>query len=69
MNFLQLETNPVTIDLSPIVDALTGSITVGSVVTIIASIVTATIGFVLAWKMAKKLYRAFASAITGRAGL
>lgn len=57
------------IDLTPITTALTGAVTVSQIVTIIAGIVGATIAFVLAWAMAKKLYRAFVSGITGHASL
>lgn len=57
------------VDLTPIVTALTGAVTVSQIITVIASIVGATIAFVLAWAMAKKLYRAFVSGITGHASL
>jgi uncharacterized membrane protein len=56
-------------DLTPIVTALTGSVTVTQIIGIIATIVGATVAFVLAWAMAKKLYRAFVSGITGHASL
>jgi hypothetical protein len=57
------------IDLGPIVTALTGSVTVSQIIAVIASIVGATILFVLAWAMARKLYRAFVAGITGHASL
>jgi len=58
-----------TIDVTPITTALTSSVTVPQIIAIIASIVGATILFVLAWAMARKLYRAFVAGITGHASL
>lgn len=57
------------VDFSPIMTALTGAVSVSQIVTVVATIVGGTIGFVLVWKMAKKLYKSFASAITGHASL
>lgn len=58
------------IEISAFVEALTGAVAVGDVVTLLASIVGIGLGFVLMWFAVRKAYKMFISALTkGRASL
>lgn len=57
------------IDLTPITTALTGAVSLSTIIGVIASIVGCTVLFVIGWKMAKKLYTAFVSAVSGHVSL
>ncbi len=61
------ETNPVSsADFKPVLDALTGQISITTVVGIIAAVVTAGIGFVFLWWGVRKVFGAIMKAFKGR---
>lgn len=58
------------IDISAFTSALTGAVSVGDVVTLLASIVGIGFSFILAWWGIRKAYRMFTSALTkGKASI
>ena len=58
------------IDVSAFTSALSSAVSVGDVVTLLASIVSVGIGFILMWFAVRKAYRMFMSAVTkGKASL
>lgn len=65
-----METAANAIDVSAFTTALTGAVSTGDVVTLLASIVGIGFGFILVWFGVRKAYRMFVSALTkGRASI
>lgn len=56
---------PAPIDVSEVTTAITGSVSIGTIAAIIATIITAGIGFNLMWWGSRKLFKAIMKAMKG----